>query len=72
MNDFQVSSDIEIVQDLLEWNTIEMAGALGVSRVTLNNWSKRPGSASHANMTAFYSMSFKSGIQLNKIKEQLY
>jgi len=72
MNDFQVLNDIEIVQDLLELNAEEMAGEIGVSRVTLSNWKKDAGRIGQSYLSAFYSMAFKSKIRLNKIKEQLY
>lgn len=69
---FQILQDIETVMELLEITTKEFAKGVGVSRVTLNNWLSGKNEISEANTTAFYEFAFKSGIRLNKIKEQLY
>lgn len=69
---FQILQDIETVMELLEKTTEEFAKGIGVSRVTLNNWLTGKNEISETNMAAFYEFAFKSGIRLNKIKEQLY
>lgn len=72
MIDFKVSDDIEIVKILLEMTTTDLANEIGVSRMALNNWKIDESKIRQTNLSAFYSMAFKKGIRLNKIKEQLY
>ena len=67
-----IAQDIEIVRELLGLTTEEMAKELGVSRMTLNNWITGKKNISESNLEVFYDFAFKSGIRLNKIKEQLY
>ena len=50
----------------------DFARGIGVSRMTLNNWLTGRSEISETNKAAFYEYAFKSGIRLNKIKEQLY
>lgn len=69
---FRVIQDIETVMGLLELPTEEFARNIGVSRATLNNWLTGKYEISGNNMAAFYEYAFKSGVRLNKIKEQLY
>lgn len=70
MFDYKFLEDIDIVQDLLELDSEEMAQKIGVSRMTLHNW--KTGTKTPSNIEAFYAMAYKSKIRLNKIKEQLY
>lgn len=72
MANFQISDDMEIVRDLLRLTTKQLADEIGVSRPTLNNWSKGITKISPQYLSAFYNMAFKKGVRLNKIKEQLY
>lgn len=69
---FRVIQDIETVMGLLELTTEEFARNIGVSRATLHNWITGKYEISGNNMAAFYEYAFKSGVRLNKIKEQLY
>lgn len=69
---YQLTQDIEIVRELLELTTEEMAKEIGVSRITLNNWLTGKRKISELNLEIFYNFAFRSGIRLNKIKEQLY
>lgn len=70
--DFRVLQDIETVMELKELSSEDFARGIGVSRVTLNNWLTGRSEISGTNTAAFYEYAFKSGIRLNKIKEQLY
>lgn len=70
--DFKVLQDIETVMELQELSAEDFARVIGVSRITLNNWLKKKNKISESNIAAFYDYAFKSGIRLNKIKEQLY
>lgn len=69
---FRVLQDIETVMELQELPAEEFAGNIGVSRMTLNNWLTGKNEISETNAAAFYEYAFRSGIKLNKIKEQLY
>ena len=69
---YRIAQDIEIVRELLELKTEEMAKEIGVSRTTLNNWFTGKRNISELNLETFYNFAFRSGIRLNKIKEQLY
>jgi len=72
MKGFQIIYDIEIVRELLGMTYEELAKEIGVSRMTLNRWKENESKIPLAKLSAFYSMAFKRGIRLNKIKEQLY
>lgn len=72
MFDFNFLKDIDVVQDLLEITSEEMAKKIGISRMTLHNWKTGTKKITPTNIEAFYSISYKSKIRLNKIKEQLY
>lgn len=72
MNHFNFVQDIEIVRELLHMTAEELAGEIGVSRMSLNNWITGKTAASGSNISAFYSFVFRSGIRLSAIKEQLY
>ena len=70
--EFQVIQDIETVIELTELTMEEFAKALGVSRITVNNWISGKKDISEKNISSFYEYTFNKGIRLNKIKEQLY
>lgn len=70
--EFQIIQDIETVIELTELSIDEFAKELGVSRVTVNNWLSGKKDISEKNISAFYEYTFRKGIRLNKIKEQLY
>lgn len=72
MNHFNIVQDIEIVRELLNMTAEELAGEIGVSRMSLNNWTTGRTTADESNIAAFYGFAFRSGIRLNAIKEQLY
>ena len=72
MNEYNVLQDIVIIKELLGFTKEGLANALGISRITLNNWMTGKNNISEQNMAASYSFAFKSGIRLSKIKEQLY
>ena len=72
MVDYKIAYDIEVVKELLQMTADEIANETGVSRMTLNNWKMDESKIRQANLSAFYSMAFRKGIRLNKIKEQLY
>ena len=50
----------------------QIAEELGVSRMTLNNWLSGKKAATEKNIASFYEYTFRKGIRLNLIKEQLY
>ena len=72
MNRFHFTEDIEIVGELLNLTNEELSKKIGVSKMTLNNWLSGRSAVSEEKLSAFYDFTFRSGIRLNKIKEQLY
>lgn len=70
--DFPFWDDMEIVRELLDMTMDELADAIGVSRMTINRWKKDTDSINPRHLAAFYSMAFRKGIRLNKIREQLF
>ena len=69
---YRIIEDIETVIELMELSMDDFASELGVSRTTINNWISEKHEISPQNAAFFYEYTFKKGIRLNKIKEQLY
>lgn len=69
---FALRDDMELVQDLLGMDSRALDAELGISRMTLNRWSKDPGQASSAKVEKFYSFAFNRGLRLNDIHAQLF
>ena len=69
---FRAAQDLETVMELQQLSSEKFAKNIGVSRMTLNNWLSGKHEISEAHLAAFYEYAYKSGIKLNKIKEQLY
>ena len=72
MNDFALCTDIEIVMELLDITTRDLAESIGVTPTTISRWRKNEEQVSSSNLSAFYNFAFGKGIRLNKIKEQLF
>lgn len=70
--EFSIIQDIEIVLELTGLSMEVFAAELGVSRMTVNNWLSGRKEISEKNIASFYEYTFRRGIRLNKIKEQLY
>ena len=70
--DFHFMQDLEIVLELTELTMDAFAEELGVSRMTVNNWLSGKKDISEKNIASFYEYTFRKGIRLNRIKEQLY
>lgn len=70
--DFRAAQDLETVMELQQLSSEEFAKNIGVSRMTLNNWLTGKHKISESHLAAFYDYAYKSGIKLNRIKEQLY
>lgn len=69
---YQIIQDIETTLELMDVSTDEFATQLGISRTTLHNWLSKKKAISAKNISNFYEYTFRKGIRLNKIKEQLY
>lgn len=69
---YKVLQDIDTVIELMGLSVEEFSGELEVSRMTVNNWLSGRKPISEKNISKFYEYTFKKGIRLNKIKEQLY
>lgn len=70
MNDFRFSDDLQMIKELLELTDRSLAEKLGISEMTLNRW-KKDGQIP-TKLNSLYDFAFKSGLRLNKIKEQLF
>ena len=70
--EYKLAQDLEIVLELTGLSTEAFAEELGVSRMTVNNWLSGRKEVSEKNIASFYEYTFRRGIRLNLIKEQLY
>lgn len=70
--EFNILEDIEIVLELTDLTLEEFSKELGVSRTSVNNWLSKSKEISEKNISLFYEYTYKKGIFLNLIKEQLY
>jgi len=70
--EYKFAQDLEIVLELTGLSTEAFAEELGVSRMTVNNWLSGKKEVSEKNIASFYEYTFRKGIRLNLIKEQLY
>lgn len=71
-NEFRFAEDILLVKELLSLSDAELAAKLGVSVQSVGLWTNGKVHASSANVVGFYDFAFRSGIRINRIKEQLY
>lgn len=72
MNDYSISSDIEIICELLNITSADFAAQIGVTPDTVSRWKNEHVEISTTNLNKIYNFAFSEGIRLNKIKEQLY
>jgi len=70
--EFRFVQDLEIVSEFTGLSAEAFEEELGVSRMTLNNWLSGKKAATEKNIASFYEYTFRKGIRLNLIKEQLY
>jgi len=67
---FDIATDIEIVQELLDLSVAELAEQLGVAERSIYGWKNNAEQISLKNLGKIYDFAFYKGIRLNKIKEQ--
>ena len=70
--DYLIEQDIENIMELTDASMETYAEALGVSRITMNNWIHQNSVISGKHMNHVYEYAYRNGIRLNKIKEQFY
>ncbi len=70
MNDFEVSTDIEIIIELLEMTIEEFAKRIKVHPSTIYKWKNNEDKISQVNLNTIYNFAFENNIRLNRIKEQ--
>lgn len=70
--DYMISQDLESILAIKELTLEDLAEKFGVSRITISNWIHDKTQISEKHQMGFYDYAFKTGIRLNKIKEQFY
>ena len=70
MKYFEVSADIEIIQELLGLSVAELAQQLGVTHQSIYNWKANPEQVTAKNLEKIYDFAYSKDIRLNKIREQ--
>ena len=71
-NRYRIDQDVRLIQELLSCSRADLSSACGVSVPTLDRWAAAAVEPSHERLDTLYSHAFKSGLRLNRIKEQLY
>lgn len=69
---FDYEKDIKYTKIVLELNESELSDFLNVSRMTLNRWHKNEVLPSMDNLERIYNRIYDKGINLNRIKEEMY
>ena len=69
---FNFSKDIEYTKIVLGMSDSDIADFFGISRMTLNRWRNKKAIPSYENLEKIYSKIYETGINLNKIKEEMY
>lgn len=70
--DYRFSEDLQLVLELLRCSKKELAAQLGTSTMTLDRWIKGLSQPRTSALEGFYDYAFSRGIDLNRIKAQLY
>ena len=70
--DYRFSEDLQLALELLRCGKKELAAQLGTSTMTLDRWIKGLSQPRANALEGFYDYAFSRGIDLNRIKAQLY
>lgn len=69
---FDYLKDIEYSKTVLGVNDIDLQNIINISRMTLNRWRKHSSNPSYENLEKIYNKFYECGINLNRVKEEMY
>ncbi len=70
--DFDLKKDLKYSKTVLEMNDAELANFLGISRMALNRWQSNKAVPNFESLEKIYSKLYETGINLNRLKEEMY
>ena len=68
----RIADDIELVKDLLDLTTSDLARATKLGTATLERWQAGTVTPNEKSLSAFYDYAFSQGLRINEIKGQLH
>lgn len=71
-NRFRIEDDSLLLREMRKMSQSDLADKLGLGIATINRWENKNKVPTAENLEKFYSYAYRSGIRLNKIKEQFY
>lgn len=69
---FDLKKDINYAKTVLSMNDVEISNFLGISRMTLSRWQNGSVIPSIESLEKIYNKIYESGINLNRLKEEMY
>ncbi len=69
---FDLKKDINYAKTVLSMNDVEISNFLGISRMTLSRWQNGKVIPSIESLEKIYNKIYESGINLNRLKEEMY
>ncbi len=69
---FDLKKDINYAKTVLSMNDVEISNFLGISRMTLSRWQNGSVIPSFESLEKIYNKIYDSGINLNRLKEEMY
>ena len=69
---FNLKKDIDYSKAILGMNDVEIANFLGISRMTLSRWQNDKTKPSNDSLEKIYNKLYEKGIDLNRLKEEMY
>ena len=70
MKNLEICTDIEIVLELLDITSADLANNIGITPITISRWRRNEEQATFSNLNSFYNFVFNKNIRLNEIKAQ--
>lgn len=70
MKNLEICTDIEIVLELLDITSADLANNIGITPITISRWRRNEKQATFSNLNSFYNFVFNKNIRLNEIKAQ--
>ncbi len=69
---YNLKKDISYTKTVLGMNDVEISNFLGISRMTLRRWINEKVIPSNESLEKIYNKIYESGINLNRLKEEMY